>query len=202
MNSADPPEFRVRWYLARWWSKSFLWWQCTIVSSINGNSTFHFSPSYDIETGLIYALQVCVAACDDHSNVGPGSCGIKTNGSLAWTLLVKNWTPSDERRNVSQTLLALYEFFLQKVREAGHQYMWFLQVSAPLQKPISISWSNPVLWLFRKCIEQPERSFAVGKIWISGCCRTIGSFERCPCSSSKELEIWCCGENWQQILVN
>jgi hypothetical protein len=60
------------------------------VSSINGNSTFHFSPSYEIETGLIYALQVCVAACDDHSNVGPGSCGIKTNGRLAWTLLVKS----------------------------------------------------------------------------------------------------------------
>lgn len=101
-----------------------------------------------------------------------------------------------------QTLLALYEFFLWKVREAGHQYMWFLQVSAPLQKPISISRSNPVLWLFRKCIEQPKRSFAVGKIWNSGCCRTIGSFEGCSCSSSEELEIGCCGENRGQILVN
>ncbi len=103
MNSADPPEFRVRWYLAGWWSKSFLWWQCTIVSSINGNSMFHFSPSYEIE-GLIYALQVCVSACDDHSNVGPGSCGIKTNGRLAWTLLVKNWTPWDERKECLSNL--------------------------------------------------------------------------------------------------
>jgi hypothetical protein len=36
--------------------------------------------------------------------VGPGSCGIKTNGRLAWTLLVKNWTPWDERKECLSNL--------------------------------------------------------------------------------------------------